>query len=62
MFREVVRKVCAEDHDFEVVAEAGNGFEAIECIVGSKPDVVVLDLVLPDLDGFAVLERIVLPT
>jgi DNA-binding NarL/FixJ family response regulator len=58
MFREIVRKVCAEDHDFEVVAEAGNGFEAIECIVGSKPDVVVLDLVLPELDGFAVLERI----
>lgn len=58
MFREIVRKVCAEDHDFEVVAEAGGGFEAIECIVRSKPDVVVLDLVLPDLDGFAVLDRV----
>lgn len=58
MFRETVRKVCLEDHDFEVVAEAGTGLEAIECIIRSKPDVVVLDIVLPDLDGFAVLDRV----
>ncbi len=43
----------------EVVAEAGNGSEALQQLEKSKPDVVLLDLTMPEMSGFEVLERIV---
>ena len=44
---------------FIVVGEAASGEEALEAAGRLKPDVVLLDIVLPDLDGFAVCERLV---
>ncbi len=38
--------------------EAGDGEEALAAIAGERPDAIVLDLMLPKLDGFAVLERL----
>lgn len=38
------------------VATAANGWEAIDCIRRDRPDVILLDLMLPDLDGFGVCE------
>jgi DNA-binding NarL/FixJ family response regulator len=58
LVREVVRKCCAEVADFEVVMEAETGAGAVEGIVRVKPDAVVLDLGLPDFDGFEVMRRI----
>jgi DNA-binding NarL/FixJ family response regulator len=43
---------------FEVVAEAGDGASAIEAVTEHRPDVVLLDVQLPDLDGFEVAQRL----
>ncbi|MBL9213169.1 MAG: response regulator transcription factor [Opitutaceae bacterium] len=58
MFREVLRKVCAVELGHEVVGEADNGERAIELICRVTPELVLLDLHLPGLDGFAVAEEI----
>ena len=38
------------------VATAANGWEAIDCVRRNRPDIILLDLMLPDLDGFGVCE------
>ncbi|MGD0435787.1 MAG: protein kinase [Bryobacteraceae bacterium] len=49
----------AHSHDgVEVVAECANGFEAVKAIAEHKPDLVFLDVQMPKLDGFEVLELI----
>lgn len=58
MFREVLRKVCADDLQHEVAGEAGDGRRAVELVVRTMPDLVLLDLHLPGLDGFGVVEAI----
>jgi DNA-binding NarL/FixJ family response regulator len=69
----VIRVVLADDHavvrqglrtfldlqeDIEVVAEASDGEEAVEAAERLDPDVVLLDLVMPRLDGVGALERL----
>jgi len=44
--------------DLNVVGVANNGLEAMELLQTEKPDLVILDLVMPNLDGLGVLERI----
>jgi len=44
--------------DFEVVAEASNGAEAIELVGRHRPDVVVMDLQMPEVDGATATEEI----
>jgi len=51
-------RVLLESAGFVVVGEAANGEEALEAVFRLQPDVVLLDVVLPDLDGFAVCERL----
>lgn len=58
MFREVLRKVCAGDLQHEVVGEAGDGKTAVGLALTTKPDLVLLDLHLPNLDGFGVVEAL----
>lgn len=58
MFREVLRKVCARDLRHEVVGEAADGRTAVELVTKTKPDLVLLDLHLPNLDGFGVVEAL----
>lgn len=58
MFREVLRKVCVQDLGHEVIAEADDGRRAVEVVRRSPPDLVLLDLHLPNLDGFHVMEEI----
>lgn len=38
------------------VTTAANGWEAIACVRANRPDIILLDLMLPDLDGFGVCE------
>ena len=69
----MIRVVLADDHavvrqglrtfldlqdDIEVVAEAADGLQAIGATLRTDPDVVLLDLVMPGLDGVAVLGRL----
>lgn len=56
--RKVVRDVLIGDPRIEVVAIARDGLDALEKIAELKPDVVTLDLVMPELDGIGVLEAI----
>ncbi len=39
-----------------LVVTAANGWEAIDCVTQNRPDLILLDLMLPDLDGFGVCE------
>lgn len=52
------RFLLAYNEDIEVVAEAGNGEEALALLDSSRPDVVVVDLTMPGMHGFDVLHRI----
>ena len=56
--REWVRSAVAEDPELEVLGECGDGFEAAEAIRRLKPDLVFLDVQMPGLDGFGVLEAL----
>ena len=47
-----------EQHDFPVVAEAGNGAEAIDRARELQPDIVLLDLSMPGMDGLEALPRV----
>jgi len=53
--REWVRNGLQEEADVEIVAECGDGFEAVKAVTELKPDLMVLDVQMPGLDGFGVL-------
>lgn len=56
--RKVLKDVLSRDAEIEVVGIARDGLEALEKIAELKPDVVTLDLVMPDLDGLGVLRAL----
>lgn len=56
--RKVLRDTLSADPRFEVVGIARDGLEALERIAELKPDVVTLDLVMPNLDGVGVLRAL----
>ncbi|MFH8484633.1 response regulator [Streptomyces longisporoflavus] len=58
MVRAGVRAILARDPGTEVVAEAADGHEAIELTRRHQPDVVLLDIQMPGLDGLAVAARV----
>ncbi len=53
MIRAGIRAILANDTDFEVVAEAGDGDAAIELARRHRPDVALMDIRMPRLDGLA---------
>jgi two-component system LytT family response regulator len=53
--RRLIRTLLRGEEDFEVVAECGDGAKAVEAIVSLKPDLVFLDVQMPEADGFDVL-------
>jgi two-component system, chemotaxis family, protein-glutamate methylesterase/glutaminase len=54
--RKVLREVLSADGRIEVVGIARDGLDALEKIASLSPDVVTLDLVMPNLDGIGVLD------
>ena len=54
----LVRRALAEESDMELVGAASDGAEALSMLSEKQPDVLLLDLVLPKVDGLAVLREI----
>jgi len=58
LFREGLRTLLSVQPDFEIVAEAGNGEEALRLAMQKHPEVVLMDLRMPVLDGVRATERL----
>lgn len=56
--RKRMRRYLSKDSDIEIVAECSNGLEAIEAINTLQPQLVFLDVQMPETDGFSVLKSI----
>lgn len=56
--RGILREWLGSHPDVEILAECGNGFEAVKAATELKPDLLMLDIQMPKLDGFDVLELI----
>ena len=56
--RERIREMLKKEGDVELIDDAENGGEAIEKIKADRPDIVFLDIQMPDMDGFQVLEKL----
>ena len=54
----LLKDVLSRDEQMQVVGTAGDGEEAIKMITFLKPDVVLLDLIMPKIDGLGVMERL----
>ena len=54
MFREAILTPLAAEPDFEIVAEAGTGQQTLDSIESIQPNILVLDIALPDMSGVEV--------
>ena len=57
VMRRTIEKNLA-DYDLEIIGQAANGVEAVQMVIDKKPDVVTLDITMPEMDGIACLEEI----
>ena len=58
LFREGLRLILAQEESIKVVGEAANGLQAISVITDLKPDVVLLDIKMPEKNGIEILPTI----
>jgi len=56
--RTLLKKMIEEEKNYKVVGEASNGYEAIEQVKIFKPDIVTLDITMPEMDGIAAISEI----
>jgi NarL family two-component system response regulator LiaR len=56
--REGLRTLLSEEAEIEVVGEAANGGDAIKLVATRRPDVILMDLVMPQVDGIEAIRRI----
>jgi len=59
MMREALMTALAEEKDMEVIGEAANGFEGIKQAAERKPDVILMDLLMPGMDGLEAIARLI---
>lgn len=59
--RAYLRELLSAHPEIEIAAECANGFEAVKAVVETSPDLLFLDVQMPKLDGFEVLELLARP-
>lgn len=57
-FRQGVRDVLAKEPDIDVIAESGDGQEALDLLAKAQPDVVLMDVNLPTMNGLQVTQKL----
>jgi two-component system LytT family response regulator len=60
--RSIIAEYLQQHKNFNIVAECDNGFEGVKAILQHKPDLIFLDIQMPKINGFEMLELIDLPT
>ena len=60
-FRLLLRHTLEDTGEFQIVGDTGDGEAAWELIQQTQPDIVVMDVILPGLDGVSLLQRMPLP-
>jgi YesN/AraC family two-component response regulator len=58
ILREGLRSLLGMSPDFEVVGEAEDGFAAIRCVESYQPDLILLDLSMPKMNGLSAIKDI----
>lgn len=58
MIRQGLRNLVTSENDFQVVGEAGDGVEALQKIELTRPDVLIVDMMMPNLNGLEVLLQV----
>jgi DNA-binding NarL/FixJ family response regulator len=58
LVRQGLRRILEEQPDWHVVAETGNGLEAVSLAADLQPDIVILDIGMPQLNGFGAARQI----
>lgn len=58
LFREGLKALLAENDEFKIVCEAGDGLEAIRCVREHKADLMLLDLSMPKMGGISAIKEI----
>ncbi len=54
--RDIVKKYLSSNSDIEIISECSNGFEAVKEINDKSPDLIFLDIQMPKISGFEMLE------
>lgn len=60
--REALRWMLENEPDFQIVGEAATGLSGFQLVVATRPDAVILDIELPDFDGYAIAEKLLTRT
>lgn len=58
IFRKGLIEIISSESDFDVVGECGDGISALDFIMEKKPDIAILDIQMPKMNGFDVLKKI----
>src|ERR1051325_3295233 len=56
--RRKIREFLKQDREIEIVGECGNGAQAVSAVRDATPDLLFLDIQMPGMDGFTVLEEL----
>ena len=58
LVRDTLKKLLALESDFEIVGQIGDGSEVLDTVRQIEPDILLLDLRMPNLDGLTILENL----